>query len=75
MNAPHPIGSIVWHRGNPCLITSAPYTLHGGEFQDAVDQETGKSVVVATPAHVERRSAENISGWHDMQRGFQELSK
>ena len=74
MNA-YPIGTIVWHRGNPCRITSAPYTLHGGEFHDAVDQETGKSVVISTPAHVEARSSQNVADWHDMQRGLKELPK
>ena len=43
------IGTKVWFKGDEVTITSAPFALHGGEFQNATT-ENGKAIVVATPA-------------------------
>lgn len=43
------IASKVWHKGDKVTITSEPFILHGGEFQNAVTED-GKAIVVATPA-------------------------
>jgi len=43
------IGTVVWFKGDKVTITSEPFMLHGGEFQNA-EREDGRSVVVATPA-------------------------
>jgi hypothetical protein len=39
------IGEKVWFKGDEYTITTAPYVLHGGMFQDATD-ENGKIVTV-----------------------------
>lgn len=43
------IGQKVWDKGEKVTITSWPFILHGGEFQNAVT-EGGKTIVVATPS-------------------------
>jgi hypothetical protein len=42
------IGDKVWHSGDELTITTEPYDLYGGEFQDAVTED-GKTVTIATP--------------------------
>lgn len=43
------IGEKTWYAGDEVTITSWPFILHGGEFQNAVT-EGGKTIVVATPS-------------------------
>ena len=49
----HKIGVKIWHSGDEYTITSEPFTLHGGEWQYAID-EHGKTIVVVSPEYLER---------------------
>lgn len=53
----HKIGVKVWHSGDQYTIISEPFTLRGGEFQYAIDEQ-GKTIVVVSPEYLKRRDAD-----------------
>lgn len=68
----HKIGSKVWYKGDEVVITSAPYVLFGGEFQDALT-ESGKTVSIATPEQNNANALRAKSDWKAMQSDFSKL--
>lgn len=66
------VGDIIWNRGDEVVIISEPFILNGGEFQTAVD-ETGKQLIVATPAQIESDKARSVREWKNLQDGFRRL--
>ena len=54
----HKIGVKIWHSGDEYTVTSEPFTLHGGEFQYAIDEQ-GKTIVVVSPEYLTRRVEAN----------------
>ncbi len=68
------IGQQTWYAGDLVTITSDPYMLYGGEFQDAVTED-GRTVTIATArfkqAEAERKQAE----WHEQQAAFSRLNR
>lgn len=66
------IGEKTWFRGDEVTITSEPYTLHGGTFQDAVT-ETGKKVTVATKAQQAANAKAAQDAWKAQQDEFRGL--
>ena len=70
----HTIGVKIWHSGDEYTITSEPFTLHGGEFQYAID-EHGKTIAVVSPEYLERSTAANKAAWHEQQAFFSKLHK
>lgn len=67
------IGDKTWFKGNEITITTEPYELYGGWWQDGVD-ETGKPVSVVSPtqrkANTEKAKAEH----KEQQAGFARLA-
>ena len=70
----HKIGVKIWHSGDEYTITSEPITLHGGEFQYAID-EHGKTIAVVSPEYLERSVAAKQAAWHEQQAFFSKLNK
>ena len=52
--AKHAIGATVWHNGDPVTITSEPYEVAGGMWQDA-RRPDGRMMLIQTPAEQARR--------------------
>ena len=69
---PRLIGDKVWHKGDEVTITSEPYTLHGGIFQDAIT-ENGLTVSIVTPEHVANTVNRNRQEWKEQQSQFAKL--
>ena len=70
---PHAIGATVWHNGTPAVITTEPYTLYGGTWQDA-KAESGRTITVPTPEWVAERDAKRRVAEDDARRRFATLS-
>ncbi len=68
------IGEKIWSRGSEVTITSEPYMISGGEFQDSVD-ENGKAWIEATPEERERNVHRNRQEFKDQQEAFSRLKK
>jgi len=66
------IGAKVWFRGDEVTITSEPFTLHGGTFQNAVTAD-GKTVTVATPAQVKANAVNAQKAFAGQQDQFRRL--
>lgn len=76
MNTPqgYPLGHQMWHKGESVQITSAPYELFGGWFQDAVDKND-QTYQVVPEAEAERLSVQNRDEWRQQQEGFRRLER
>lgn len=72
--ADYPLGHKLWHRGDEVTVTSNPYPLFGGMFQDATTEE-GRVVQVVPPAEQSRLSERNRREWREQQEGFRRLHK
>lgn len=68
------IGETTWFRGDEVTITSEPYILHGGEFQDAVTAD-GRTVTMATAAQREADAMLRQSEYREAQAGFSRLHR
>ena len=68
------IGDKKWHAGDEVTITSEPYNLYGGEWQDAVT-DSGKTITIATERHVQANVDRNRADWKDQQSQFARLHK
>lgn len=68
----HKIGTKVWHKGDEVTISSNAYSLHGGEFQDAI-AENGKVITIATPEQQSNNSDRAQSEWTEQQSQFRKL--
>jgi len=66
------VGSKTWHRGDEVTITSKPYNLHGGEFQDAVT-ESGKKIVIPTKAQTTNTAESKQREFKEQQDQFRRL--
>ncbi len=68
---PHNIGDKLWFRGDLVTVTGKPYTLYGGNWQDATT-ESGLTVTVPTPGDIaenrQRNAKERISQQDDFRR-------
>jgi hypothetical protein len=62
-----------WYKGDEVTITTEPYEMFGGMFQDA-ETETGEIVSIATVDQVEKNIAKARSDWKDQQSAFANLS-
>ena len=74
INMAHTIGVKIWHSGDEYTITSEPFSLHGGEWQYAIDAH-GKTIAVVSPEYLERRDAETRAACHEQQAFFSKLNK
>lgn len=70
---PYTIGEEVWHQGDPVTVTTEPYTLYGGEWQDA-ETEGGKTVTMLTPECRDRQARRKQERWKEEQAAFRRLS-
>jgi hypothetical protein len=68
------IGEKTWHKGDEVTITSEPYMLYGGWFQDAVT-ECGKTVSLATKDQREATAQRAIDERKAQQEDFKKLHK
>ena len=68
----HKIGSKVWTGGNEITITTEPYTVHGGEYQDGVT-DSGVILSVVTPEAKAGQVKEKQDTWQRQQDGFRRL--
>lgn len=66
------IGEKTWSGGDEVTITSEPFTLHGGEYQNAVT-EAGKTVTVKTPEYAKAQADAKRQEWKDQQDQFRRL--
>ena len=66
------IGEKIWKAGDEITITSEPYELYGGMWQNGVD-ENGKSVTIATPEHVAAHVKTEQEAWKRQQEGFRRV--
>lgn len=66
------IGAKVWSNGNELTVTSAPYTMHGASFQDAVDAN-GKTFSILTKDQAAKNVAAKKAEWKDQQDQFRRL--
>jgi len=69
MNA---IGSKVWFKGDEVTITSEPFMLHGGEFQNAIKAD-GSVVTIATAKQSKTNAATAQKAYADQQADFRRL--
>lgn len=67
------IGEKTFFRGNEITITTAPYELYGGWWQDGVD-ETGKTVSVVSPTQREADAKKAKAEHKEQQAGFARLA-
>lgn len=68
------IGEKTYHNGNEITITSAPYTLYGGTWQDGTN-EAGKTVTVRAKSEVVARVAEHQAAYAKQQAEFARLAQ
>jgi len=68
------IGTQTFTRGTEITITTNPYLLYGGMFQDGVDSN-GRVFTVATPAQIEKNISESRKEWKTQQQGFRRIAK
>jgi hypothetical protein len=66
------VGQVVWFKGDKVTITSEPFILHGGEFQNAVTED-GRPAVVATPAQKVKDAEQRIAEREAQQAEFRRL--
>ena len=66
------IGGKTWNRGLEVTITSEPYTLYGGEWQDGINED-GKKVTLATPRQDRENVKKTQESWKDQQAQFRNL--
>ena len=69
------IGEVVWRKGEEVTITTQPFDLFGGWWQDGISSETGKTVCVPTQENVAARSEKQRADHAAMQAGFHRLHK
>lgn len=70
---PPAVGTKIWHGGDEVEITTEPYELHGGEFQDAKRLSDGKKVVVKTESARAKDVERTQKEWKEQQAGFRRL--
>lgn len=68
------IGEATWHNGDEITITTEPYELYGGEWQDGIDK-AGRTVTVATPRQKAANAARKLQERKEQQEGFARLNK
>lgn len=68
------IGTKTWFKGEELTITSAPYSLYGGMWQDGVTS-TGKTVTIPTPEQHKENTKSKQHAWSEQQRQFSKLAK
>jgi len=68
------IGETVWFKGDEVVISSAPYEMYGGEFQNATRAD-GSTVSIATESQKAKNVAETRKARKDLQAGFARLNK
>ena len=68
------IGDKTYTKGIEITITTEPYELYGGMWQDGID-ECGKVYTVATEAQRALDTARAQAEWKEQQAGFARLKK
>lgn len=71
-NEIYEIGATVWAYGKENTITSGPFELYGGEFQNATNPD-GKEIVIITPRQNEKDLAAKREERKIEQAGFARL--
>jgi len=66
------IGSKVWHAGDEVTITTEPYTLYGGMFQDAIKKD-GSTITLATHEQHTKNVNSVRGSWSQQQAEFRSL--
>lgn len=66
------IGETTYFKGSKVKVTTAPYELYGGEFQDAVT-ESGKTVTIVTPRQRDAQTKKNQDQYTKQQEAFARL--
>jgi hypothetical protein len=69
----HSIGDTVWFKGDEVVITTEPYELCGGTWQDAIT-ESGSIVCLATPEYIEDSVNMQKEDWKEQQQQFRNLT-
>ncbi len=72
--ATHKVGAKIWYKGDEVTITTKPYNLYGGEFQDAIT-DTGKTVSISTPRDEDKQVKAYQDKWHEQQEAFSRLHR
>jgi hypothetical protein len=72
--ATHKVGAKIWYNGDEVTITTKPYDLYGGEFQDAVT-DLGKIVRIRTPRDKDKQVKADQDKWHEQQEAFSRLHR
>ena len=67
------IGETAWFKGEPVTVTTEPYKLYGGMWQDAKRQD-GKTVMLPTPGQVRDNARQNQENWKRQQAAFRRLA-
>lgn len=68
------IGEKFWYKGDECTVTTEPYTMHGAEWFDAVN-ESGKTFAVVSPKQASENSERNRNEWKEQQAQFAKLER
>ncbi len=68
------IGDKTWFKGNEITITTEPYELYGGMWQDGIDKD-GKTFCVLAPEQQEIEVAKRQEDHRQQQASFSELKK
>jgi len=68
------IGEQTYSRGEKVTVTTEPFELHGGMFQNAVD-DNGKVYTLMVTESLEEHAKMKRQEWLDRQAGFSRLKK
>lgn len=68
------INETTYFKGDPVTVTSEPFELHGGWWQNA-QTEDGKVIMIKAPEQREIDTLNNQAAWQNQQAGFRRLKE
>ena len=68
------VGTKTFFKGTEITITTEPYELYGGFFQDGID-DAGKIITVATPGQIEKDVKKERKQWNEQQAAFSAMER
>ena len=68
------VGDKIWTRGIEITITTEPYSLYGGMWQDGID-ENGQTHTIPTQEQVKDNTKRDKAEWKSQQAAFSRLRK
>jgi hypothetical protein len=71
----YPIGHAMTWQGDEYTITSEPYILYGGVWQDAARESDGKTITVPEPESKNRQDLRLLNAYRSEQEAFARLHR